>query len=268
MRVFSTLKRGDKSAEVKFLQRSLPAWAWPMPVCITNADGAYGSVTEQAVKNYQSQLDLVVDGIAGPETLKSLDIYANVVPGIDISDYQTGIDWSQVAGIKFVYAKASEGATWKSREFASHYAGTRGAGFKFGAYHFARMEANTPWAEFDNFMSIVGNRSLDLPVALDLEANFGMSGQAATEWALAWLQEAERELKVRPVVYTSRRIITTELSGGVGLEAYPLWTPRWGDQPVNLSPWSNWSIWQYTNKSVVPGIPGEVDANHMVTESL
>ena len=203
----------------------------------------------------QTQLDLSVDGITGPEVLSSLGVYAKVTTGMDVSDYQKGIVWSSVAGIDFVYAKASEGATWKSQEFASHCS---------GAYHFARMGANTPWAEFDNFMSVVGHWNLDLPVALDLEADFGISGQAATEWAIAWLQEAEREFKRRPIVYTSRRIITEKLSGGAGLETYPLWTPRWGDQPVNLNPWGNWHIWQYTNKGIVQGVSGEVDLNYMV----
>jgi GH25 family lysozyme M1 (1,4-beta-N-acetylmuramidase) len=263
MRIFKTLKRGDKGAEVKYLQRTLPYWTWPTSVSFVNIDGLYGTTTEQAVKNYQATLDLSVDGIAGPETLESLGVYSQVDTGVDLSDYQTGIDWSAVSGINFAYIKASEGATWKAKQFASHCAGARGIGVKAGAYHFARMGTNTPWAEFDNFMSVVGPWNLDLPVALDLEADFGMSGQAATEWALSWLQEAEREFKRRPIVYTSRRIITEKLDGGKGLEAYPLWTPRWGDQPVNLTPWSNWHIWQYTNKGSVSGIPGEVDLNYM-----
>jgi len=263
MRIFKSLKRGDKGSEVKYLQRTLPAWAWPMASSYANVDGLFGSNTEQAVRNYQTQLELSVDGIAGPEVLTSLGVYAQVTTGMDVSDYQKGIVWSSVAGIDFVYAKASEGVTWKSQEFASHCSGARGVGLKFGAYHFARMGTNTPWAEFDNFMSVVGHWNLDLPAALDLEADFGVSGQAATEWAISWLQEAEREFKRRPIVYTSRRIITEKLSGGAGLEAYPLWTPRWGDQPVNLNPWNNWHIWQYTNKGKVAGVQGEVDMNYM-----
>lgn len=263
MRIFTSLKRGDKGSEVKYLQRTLPAWAWPMASSYANVDGLFGSNTEQAVRNYQTQLEMSVDGIAGSEVLTSLGVYAQVTTGMDVSDYQKGIVWSSVAGVDFVYAKASEGVTWKSQEFASHCSGARGVGLKFGAYHFARMVTNTPWAEFDNFMSVVGHWNLDLPVALDLEADFGVSGQAATEWAIAWLQEAEREFKRRPIVYTSRRIITEKLSGGAGLEAYPLWTPRWGDQPVNLNPWSNWHIWQYTNKGKVAGVQGEVDMNYM-----
>ena len=50
MRIFKSLKRGDKGAEVKYLQRTLPAWAWPMSVSYANVDGLFGSTTEQAVK--------------------------------------------------------------------------------------------------------------------------------------------------------------------------------------------------------------------------
>lgn len=263
MRIFKTLKSGANSVEVTFLQRSLPAWAWPTPVTSAMLDGVFGTTTERAVSNYQSQLDLPVDGIAGPETLSALGIYSKVVAGIDISDYQTNIDWPKVTGLDFCYIKASEGATWRATQFGSHYAGARGQNLRVGAYHFARMGTNTPWAEVANLMSVLRGLPLDLPIALDLEADFGLTGYDALQWALAWLQEVQRTTGVAPVVYTSRRIIIDKLDGGAGLEAYPLWTPRWGPQPVNLAPWANWETWQYTNKGVCPGIPSDVDMNYM-----
>lgn len=54
----SILKRGMKGAPVKRLQEKLGV----------GADGDFGSGTEKALKDYQAANDLVVDGIAGPDT--------------------------------------------------------------------------------------------------------------------------------------------------------------------------------------------------------
>lgn len=63
------LKRGSKGAAVSDLQRLLnEAEAVPHLV----VDGDFGSRTEDAVRDIQRQLGLVIDGIAGPQTQAAL----------------------------------------------------------------------------------------------------------------------------------------------------------------------------------------------------
>lgn len=262
MRIFKTLKSGDESAEVRLLQRTLPAWAWPTPER-DDLDGKYGPRTVEAVTRFQKENDLGADGIAGQETLTVLGLWSNVVVGMDISDHQGQIQWSQVTGVNFAIIKASEGVGWNAKLFNAHYSGARSRGLKVGAYHYARMGANTPWAELDNLFNAIGTKALDLPVALDLEADFNIPPADALQWTLAWLTEAERRTGKRPIVYTSRNV-TPRLDGGDGLEKYPLWYPKWGPQPVNVLPWTNWHVWQYTSTGQIPGIAGNVDLNYMV----
>ena len=64
------LKNGCKGCDVKALQilligNGVSCGAW-------GADGNFGAATEAAVCNYQKKNKLTVDGMAGPETMKSL----------------------------------------------------------------------------------------------------------------------------------------------------------------------------------------------------
>lgn len=62
------LKKGSKGELVKKLQEALEV----------GADGIFGSGTEKALKAYQEDNGLKVDGIAGPETLATIDLFDDI----------------------------------------------------------------------------------------------------------------------------------------------------------------------------------------------
>ena len=62
------LKRGSESSAVMFLQRLLLSYLYP----ITNLDGDFGPETERAVRAFQSENGLSVDGIVGQNTWRAL----------------------------------------------------------------------------------------------------------------------------------------------------------------------------------------------------
>jgi peptidoglycan hydrolase-like protein with peptidoglycan-binding domain len=64
---FGDYKSGDRGEGVRQLQFNLNAVGYSLA-----ADGIYGSGTTAAVRNFQQERRLVVDGIAGPQTLVSL----------------------------------------------------------------------------------------------------------------------------------------------------------------------------------------------------
>ena len=67
----SLLQEGDQGYDVEILQEALQAqdfYAGPI-------DGLFTSEVTTAVKDFQKQEGLTVDGIAGPATLKALGIY-------------------------------------------------------------------------------------------------------------------------------------------------------------------------------------------------
>ena len=62
-----TLKKGDRGDEVKTLQEALNTNGYQLTV-----DGAFGSKTENAVKDFQNKHKLTADGIVGPRTWEAL----------------------------------------------------------------------------------------------------------------------------------------------------------------------------------------------------
>lgn len=65
-----TLKRGSKGADVTYLQKRLVAKGY----YIGEIDGDFGRKTENAVKAYQDEHGLVIDGIVGAKTWASLEV--------------------------------------------------------------------------------------------------------------------------------------------------------------------------------------------------
>jgi hypothetical protein len=61
------LRRGDRGNAVRNLQDALSAAGYPL-----DADGAFGPLTEAAVRAFQRDRDVTADGIAGPQTMAAL----------------------------------------------------------------------------------------------------------------------------------------------------------------------------------------------------
>ena len=61
-------ERGDRGAEVTEIQTILKSFGYTLRV-----DGIYGAQTERVVRAWQKANGLLVDGIAGPATMKTLE---------------------------------------------------------------------------------------------------------------------------------------------------------------------------------------------------
>ncbi len=75
-------KLGSRGNEVKAIQEKLIERG----LYSGKADGIYGANTEKAVKNFQKQVGLTQDGIAGPQTLKKLGITIGSIPAANDSN--------------------------------------------------------------------------------------------------------------------------------------------------------------------------------------
>ena len=64
----STLRKGSKGSQVKWVQTQLNKWK---SKCV-NVDGEFGAKTEVAVKSYQTRKGLAPDGIVGTKTIAKL----------------------------------------------------------------------------------------------------------------------------------------------------------------------------------------------------
>jgi lysozyme len=275
------LRKGDKGQEVKRLQSNLNI----------TADGDFGPKTEKAVKKYQTDKSLSVDGVVGSQTLRSLG--TEVLHGIDVSAWNgRSIDWDKVSktNVKYCWIKVTEGATHVNGGHEDKFKGARDAGLIVGGYHFGRPDYNkydNPLTDaekeahhFLKHIKKVGVHSGDLLPVLDVEAGMKTDDQYNVDWTLKWLDVVEEELGVKSVIYSAKwawglylykadkddlKRLTTE---------YPIWWARYKRGKHFVGPedklrgWKEWDIWQYTGHGQCPGIKGRCDLNWMAGGQL
>lgn len=199
---------------------------------------------------------------------------ADYVRGIDVSKWQhdTPIDWSQVAGsgIRFVGVKATEGNYNQNIHYPDDMSGAQAAGMYSYAYHFATPNDSSGLVQADyflNYANFTPNGKTLRPV-LDVEWNpYGDACYGKTKAQLvSWIQEFVNRVKFRtglePMIYTSASW-WGQCVGSTAFGAYPLWVASYTETPAVPTGWSTWDLWQYSDKTTVPGITGEVDGNYV-----
>lgn len=186
------------------------------------------------------------------------------VGGIDISAHNGDIDFDAVRAdsIDFVLIKATEGGTFKDPAFHDNHAKAVDAGLKVGAYHFFRFETNGKMQAL-NMLNSVRGRHLDLPLVIDIE-EWGNPNTCSTSEIMGRLREMVDYLQSEgyPVmIYTNRdgyqRFVENQL------ERFPLWLCSFSDPPLPAGG-RDVTVWQYSHRSAVGGISGNVDRNVFV----
>jgi len=201
------------------------------------------------------------------------------VYGIDVSHYQKDIDWNNLAifcdkngnassrtkerkymqPVFFAYMKATEGATIKDEMYDIRMIEAERHGVVKGAYHFLHL--GSPIEEqLKNFFETVTWNSGDLPPALDVEVEdeikeYGVD--VLQSMTLKWLQEVEKKMGSRPVIYTRERIRENYLSDS-RFKDYHFWIARYSDKGPEKC---DWLFWQKTEKGLINGHDGYVDIN-------
>ena len=184
--------------------------------------------------------------------------------GIDVSDWQGYIDYSQVknAGIDIVYIKASQGNNIKDPYFDINYENAKANNLKVGFYHFltaTSIQEAEQQARF--FASVISGKQPDCKLALDYEQFNEVSKEQINQIALAFIQKVKELTKKQVIIYSdlynSESTFNTELAN-----EGELWIAYYGDyrnlQNRNAS-WNSFIGVQYTDRGLVSGIRGYVD---------
>ena len=183
--------------------------------------------------------------------------------GIDISDYQRGLDLAQVP-CDFVICKATEGTSIVHETCDPWIQQAKRLGKKWGFYHFAASGDAAAEADFfvENCRGYFGE---GIPV-LDYE----MYGRAGTDWAKRWLDHVYDLTGVRCMVYTSRSVLTEEDWSAIAPN-HALWVAQYAnDNPTGYqdSPWfpsgsigafGFVTMHQYTSAGRLEGYGGRLD---------
>lgn len=229
-----------------------------------NGDHAMGS-TIPATDSATGSTSLKIHSLATVQATAQTAA-ASGLSGLDVSAYQTGINWSTVArnGAKFAYVKATEGTGYSSSQFASQYNGAYAAGLTRGAYHFATPNTSTGAVQATYFVNHGGNWTADgrtLPPLLDIEYGYnatcwGLSQPAMVAWIADFSNTVLKLTGTRPAIYSTTDWWSQCTGNNKSFSANPLFIARYttASTPGTLpASWSNWSIWQWADAGTFPG---------------
>ena len=218
----------------------------------------------------------------------------NSIFGIDVSHYTAPsllLDGLKDQQVKFIYVKATQGATFKDDNFADFWTRLAGgdlvgrdhvrrngvpadARIPRGAYHFLSSSSSaTGIAQANAFVDYVnlhgGFKPNDLPPTVDLEWDatrtvkdqwLGHDADEIVAKVLDCLKQIEKRTNRKPVLYTARGWWTDHtipLSRIGEFSAYQIWLADYNprdkqlEKPTDL-PKTTRVLWQYTDRSLLP----------------
>ena len=198
----------------------------------------------------------------------------NVTFGIDVSKYQSGLDWNKIkkSGVSFVIIRigyrgyGAEGKLVKDPMFEEHFTNARNAGLKVGVYFFTQaMNEAEAQEEAEACNWALNGRMLDYPIFYDTEASTapggtgradGLGVEDRTKCAIAFCERV-KELGYKPGVYASTTWYRKRVDYNTLRSRYTIWNAHYG---VSSSP-IGCDMWQGTEKARINGYSGELDAN-------
>lgn len=182
--------------------------------------------------------------------------------GIDISKYQSSVDFSQVAasGVSFVMIRAGYGmyANQKDPLFESHYAGAVRAGLAVGTYHYSYAKSTAEaLQEAEVFLEWVKGKNFTYPLAIDLEdaSQAGLSRDVLTQIANTFCERVA-QAGYTPMVYANKNWLMNKLN--TAEIPYDIWLAHYTAQTDYQGAYA---IWQYTSTGKVPGVQGNCDCD-------
>lgn len=173
--------------------------------------------------------------------------------GIDVSKYQGKINWTKVAKtkkVKFVYIRATEGATIRDKFYQTNLTAARKAGILVGSYH-VYSSKTTAYQQFANFKAMVPRKSQDLIPVLDIEGHH--SGRLYMGRVDKLLELMEAEYGVKPMIYTSEKVYKEHFASRK-YRKYHIFVAKYEGYPV-----IRFTLWQHSKTGRVKGIAGAVD---------
>ena len=179
--------------------------------------------------------------------------------GIDISSYQGYIDWAKVSSdkdIRFVYIKATEGATYRSPHYAHNLTQARRHGLLVGSYHYLTSTSGIN-EQFENFSQFALKPIQDLIPMLDVEVRGNWSRSQLIDSVDKFCQLVENHYGVQPMIYSTMGFYNKNLTPH--FNKHKLYIGRYSNTEPEINWEGEYTIWQYSETGIIPGIDAYVD---------
>ncbi len=262
------LKLGSFGLEVEQLQKNLNTLGSHLVV-----DGQFGSNTQLAVKGFQIDNGLLVDGVVGPQTSSAILAALVGKPTNPVSNQITHLidlyhgddlkSWSSISNsnIAGCWLKATEGSNYVDPAFANRWETIKSSSLIRGAYHFYHPGQN-PLMQAQLFCKTVGALDIgDLPCSLDWEVTDGAAINKDKADVHIFLDEVEKKTGKTPIIYGGFYFLN-DLVLDKSFARYPLWVARYSSQPPMIpAPWTSYTFWQYTESAQITGVSNPCDVN-------
>lgn len=187
------------------------------------------------------------------------------IEGLDVSEFQGNIDWTQVknSGRQFAMIRAGYGFNTLDQRFRQNITECNRIGMPAGAYWFCyAISPETARQEADGCIDAISSYRIEYPVCYDIEqASINYAAQngvtitpdLATQIVTAFCNRIE-ERGYFAMYYSNQDFLNAYLPWEMA-RRYALWYAYYDRRYDGI----DCGIWQYTNTGSVPGITGNVD---------
>lgn len=190
------------------------------------------------------------------------------IKGIDISKYQTGVDYKKVKadGVEFAilrigYTGYGTGKLQaKDTLFETHYKGCKDAGIHVGGYFFGRgVSAEEGKKEAEYVLSLIKGKTFEYPIFYDTEDTYyqAKATKAQNTAACKAFCDTIKAVGYKTGIYASKSWFTDRLNDNE-LKGYDHWVAQYYNKCTYAG---DYTMWQYTSSGKVNGINGNVDMN-------
>lgn len=188
----------------------------------------------------------------------------STIRGMDVSYYQSTIDWDRVRadGIEYAFIRVSDGLAHVDSQFTRNWSEARRVGIRRGVYQYFRPQLD-PIAQANLLLERMGPLEPgDLPPVIDVEATGGLSPSSVAQRVRTWIDHVEARLGVTPIIYTGPYFWRDSVGAAAFGTNHPLWVAHYTTGcPLTPEPWTRWTFHQFTDSGRVDGIRGNVDLN-------
>ena len=186
-----------------------------------------------------------------------------MIRGIDVSVYQSDIDWAKVkaSGVGFAMVRVGYGRydNQKDKKFEQNYKNAKAAGVPIGAYHYSYAKTvDQAKQEAKTLLNWIKGKQFEYPIAFDIEdaSQAGLGKSTLTAITKAFCSEVEKA-GYYVCIYASKYWLESKLNMLL-LRRYDLWVAQWTSTCTYKG---SYGMWQNSNNGSVSGIVGRVDTD-------
>ena len=186
--------------------------------------------------------------------------------GIDVSEWQSDIDWSRVQ-TDFALIRAGYGryTSQKDKKFDANYRGCRNNGIPCGAYWYSyALTPDDAVREANACLEVIKGCQYEYPIYYDVELqeHFALGRERVSAIIRAFLDTVERA-GYWVGLYMSAHYLNNYVDNDI-LERYAVWVAHHDAAVPDYS--GSFGMWQYSSTGIVSGINGNVDLDICYTD--